>query len=212
MNHRGARAASACRDAPPGLRTRTPYVRVVVRLVVPIFALLLAGPIASASAQRPLVLKVKWRLVVGSDLQDFAYVMGNDRYVTFQRGTSYPGRLTLIDEQTGKRKQLSGPRCPTPVPWTFGGPWLLAICPGTWLVPATYELYDLGKGSWTPFQVSSGARELRAGCGRALLGQDSSRMRGSLPDTPSIDTSSRTSRRVSSSPIRPLPEEPSSMT
>jgi hypothetical protein len=128
---------------------------VVVRLVVPVLALLLAAaPIASASAQKPLVLKVKWRLVVGSDLLDAAYVMANDRYVTFQRGSSYPGRLTLIDELTGRRKQLSGPGCPTPVPDTFGGPWLLVVCPGTALVPGTYELYNLSNGSWVPFQVS----------------------------------------------------------
>lgn len=132
-------------------------MRAAVRIVVPVLAVFVAAPLASATVRQssPGLSQVKWRLVLRSGLLDAVFVVANDRYVAFLHGSSFPGRLTLIDEQTGRRKQLSGPDCPSPAPLMFGGPWLLVTCPGAGLVPATYQLYNLSNGRWAPFQISS---------------------------------------------------------
>ncbi len=144
--------ARACRR-----QARTRRVRVAVRIVVSVLAVLVAAPLASAAVSKssPGLSKVKWRLVVRSVRIDFT--KANDRYVAFLHGSSLPGRLTLIDEQTGRSRQLSGPNCANPAPQVFGGPWLLVTC-FTPLTPAAYQLYDLSSGRWVPFQVSSQCR------------------------------------------------------
>lgn len=87
--------------------------------------------------------------------------LANDRYFAFLHGSSFPGRLTLIDERTGRRRQLSGPGCASPAPLVFGGPWLMVTCPGTAMVPVTYRLYNLSNETWTPFQISP---QCKGGC------------------------------------------------
>jgi hypothetical protein len=133
-------------------------VRAVVRILAAVLAVLLVAPIASAAASKPsqpLLLKVKWRRLVFRSGEPGGMVPATDRYVAFFDWAT-PGPLLLIDEQTGRRKQLSGPDCANPFAIAFGGPWLLVTCPGTPLVPATYpyQLYNLTNGQWTPFQVS----------------------------------------------------------
>ncbi len=128
-----------------------------------VLAVLLVAPIASAAASKPskpLLLKAKWRRLVFRSGEPSG-VAATDRYVAFSdwhaptgNGLPTPGPLLLIDEQTGRRKQVSGPDCASPSAMMFGGPWLLVVCPGTPLVGGTYQLYNLTNGQWTPFQVS----------------------------------------------------------
>jgi hypothetical protein len=134
---------------------------------VSVLAVLVAAPLAYATVSKssPGLSKVKWRLVVRSVLIDFT--KANDRYVAFLHGSSFPGRLTLIDEQTGRGKQLSGPNCANPAPHVFGGPWLMVTC-FTPLTPAAYQLYDLSSGRWVAFQVSS---QCRGGCEPVAVGR-----------------------------------------
>ena len=190
-------------------RTRTQRVRAVVRILAAVLAVLLVAPIASAAASKPsqpLLLKAKWRRLVFCSGEPSGRVAATDRYVAFSdwhaptgNGLSTPGPLLLIDEQTGRRKQLSGPDCARPFEPMFGGPWLLVVCPGTPLVPATYpyQLYNLTNGSGLRSRSAAvpglaavhGGR--RAGCGRALLGPDGDR-RGDH-GAPGPTTTSRTS-------------------
>ena len=149
-------------------------MRVAVRIVVCVLAVFVAAPLASATARKssPGLSKVKWRLVVRSGLGGAiggAGVVANDRYAAFVHGSVYlPDQLTLIDEQTGSRRQLSGPDCASPVPMTFGGPWLMVTCPGVAGLAATYQLYNLSDGSWAPFQISS---QCRGFCGPVAVGR-----------------------------------------
>jgi len=147
-------------------------VRVAVRIVVCFVAVLAAAPLASATVRKssPRLSKVKWRLILRSGLGgDAGSVVANGRYVAFRHGSVYPpDRLTLIDEQTGIRRLLSGPDCASPVPMTFGGPWLMVTCPGVAGLAATYQLYNLSDGSWAPFQISS---QCRGSCGPVAVGR-----------------------------------------
>ena len=138
-------------------------------------AVLFAAPSAFATVRKssPGLSKVKWRLVVRSGLGGAiggAGVVANDRYVAFVHGppSVFADRLTLIDERTGRRTQLSGPDCANPIPMTFGGPWLLVTCPGVAGVAATYQLYNLSNGSWGPFQVSP---QCRGSCSLVAVGR-----------------------------------------
>jgi hypothetical protein len=179
---------------------------------VPMLAFLVAAPLASATVRRssPGLSKVKWRLVQRSGVLGADTVVASDRYVAFVHGSSFPYQLTLIDEQTGRRQQLSSTDCANPFPIAFGGPWLLVTCPSDPpVVPATNQLYDLSSGRWAPFQMSSqcfGACEMVA-VGRYWV--KTSRTNGSPTGTPVTATTSRTSPPVSSSPIPPLRAVPS---
>lgn len=136
---------------------------VAVRIVISVLAVLVAAPLASATMRKssPGLSKVRWRLGLRSGLEDAAFVLANDRYVAFLHGSSFPGRLTLVDEQTGRRRQLSGPDCASPAPLVFGGPWLMLTCPNMAGLAAAYQLYNPSKGSWTPFQTSP---QCKGGC------------------------------------------------
>jgi hypothetical protein len=153
----GARAGAACSGASFPTSNPDRRVRAVVRIVVPILALLLVAPVAVAEARnasRPLVVRPKWRLVVRTGLQ---YVTASDRYVAILQDSGN-SRLTLIDEQTHRRTALSPPNCAYVSPYSpqvvLGGPWLLVACNGNGPSPRTYDLYDLRSGRWAPFEIS----------------------------------------------------------
>jgi hypothetical protein len=140
--------------------------------VVPVVAVLVAAPLASAtvSSSSPALSKVKWRPVLNMGQAGAASVWANDRYVAFQHGLGFPFQLTLIDDQTGQRKQLSPADCPDPDPLAFDGPWLQVQCPtGVPLTTAPDQLYDLSSGSWVPLpQISP---ECAAPCGVGAVGR-----------------------------------------
>jgi hypothetical protein len=136
------------------------HTRKAIRLVVAVWVLVLWVPSASATAKappKPVLLTLKWRLVMRAPQHGLGAVGASDRYVAIVHGV-YGGaaHLMLIDDQTGRRKNLSPPVCPNINSPTFGGPWLLVTCsPGFNSTPPTYELYNLHTGRWTPFRVSS---------------------------------------------------------
>jgi hypothetical protein len=71
------------------------------------------------------------------------------------------GKLTLIDEQTGRRQVLSHPggTCRGSFHGStqleFGGPWLLIACGEDPLGRPEYALYDLDTGAWANLPMSS---------------------------------------------------------
>jgi hypothetical protein len=110
-----------------------------------ILALLAVGlvdaPFAAAKqSSGPVVLQPKWTLVALSLGESTAT---SDRYVAKFDGQ----RLTLTDQQTGRRTTLVPPNCPSTSssPLLFGGPWLMVGC----------DLYNLNSRQWTSFQISS---------------------------------------------------------
>jgi hypothetical protein len=118
---------------------------------------LVCAPLAAA---KPVVLTPKWRVVPGSKYDS---AVATDRYVAiFRAAPASNGLLTLIDEQTGKRKTLSIPSCSTD--WyaqpTFGGGWLMVGC----------DLYDLTTNQWASLQLSPQCAECEPiGVGRDWL-------------------------------------------
>jgi hypothetical protein len=133
-------------------------MRAAVGIVGLALAVLVAPSLAPARARKPSpgLSKVKWRLVLRSSVLGAETVVANDRYVAFLYGSSFPYRSMLIDEQTARRQRISSTDCANPVPLALGGPSLLVTCPTNPPgMPETYQLYDLGSGSWTPFQISS---------------------------------------------------------
>ena len=148
--------------ATPRCRSRAPVVtgrgRAALRIVVAAFALLLAGPIASAEARspsKPEVLKLKWRRIVVTRIPQ--HVTATDRYVVIQlEGSLYP-RLTLIDEQSGSLTAVSPPNCPYLYPYgspVLSGQQLIVSCYDNGASPVRYELDDLHSGQWTAFEIS----------------------------------------------------------
>jgi hypothetical protein len=130
-------------------------MRVVIRAVVTVFALVVALPASSAvSAARPVLVHPRWRVVVS----ELLYAGANDRYVGIVHGYKGGGQLTLIDEQPGQEEALTPPNCSrlnSPVDQLqLGGPWLMVGCgdPGT--SDFTYMLYNIPGGQWTPFAIS----------------------------------------------------------
>ena len=115
-----------------------------MRRAAPLTILALVLVCAPLAAAKPVVLSPQWRLVVGSKYE--SAVAGGRYLAMFRAAPASNGLLTLIDEQTGKRRTLSIPPCSGG--WyaqpTFGGGWLMAGC----------SLYNLDSGQWTPFQVS----------------------------------------------------------
>jgi hypothetical protein len=136
-------------------------MRAGVRAVVLILVLLVAAPLQSAAARKPsgpVVLDLKWRSV-GNGAQ---YLAASDRYAALLHYATPAGTagLTLIDEQTGRRRHLAPPACVGPdgswYPMMFGGPWLIVDCgqqPPMNL--PTYSLYNVASGQWSAFSVSA---------------------------------------------------------
>jgi hypothetical protein len=138
-------------------------MRPILRLIVLLAACVIAGPVGSATAKnpaKPLVFRLHWRVVVRTRLQ---YAVASNQYIAILTGTG-GGLVTLLDQQTGKRKTLSPPGCSIPndtwdtssQPLIFGYPWLLVECgqpPPSYR--ETYDLYNIQTGEWTPFLIST---------------------------------------------------------
>lgn len=77
-----------------------------------------------------------------------AYVLSTGRYVFAATLNASSPLGSLIDEQTGKRTQLSAPAdCDFPTgPEVLGGPWLLVSCSNAQSLKM--ELYGLSSGRW----------------------------------------------------------------
>ena len=114
-------------------------------------AALAAVVTASANARRlhaPLVLRLRFRRAGTATgvAADSRYVVLSGRYST-TNGTP----ATLIDEQTGTRREISYPGCS---PVTLGTPWLVyASCARDY---DTTELYALPNGGWQAVHVRLG--------------------------------------------------------
>lgn len=133
-------------------------VRAFWRPVLVLLALgsLLSGTSAGASVpgrhrgrRVPVVLRSTWHLIAATGAQD---VVVSGRYV-FIGGVT--GSAAVIDEQTGKRVELTPPAgCSFSDDTSFssplGGSWLVAGCDPSLGAPG-YELYSIPRGSWTPF-------------------------------------------------------------
>lgn len=118
------------------------------RLEVLLVGLAVALTIASTAQARPVVFHVKWRLVGRGVL----YAAADDDYAAVMEQS---GMVTLIDEQTGKRRGLSHPggTCGGGQ-LSFGGPWLAIACGQDALRRPEYALYNLGTRRWDELQVS----------------------------------------------------------
>ncbi len=112
-----------------------------------------SGPgFATAVPVGSVMLHPRWRLIASGVSQ----VAASDRYAAFG---SISGKATLINEPTGRRRQLPAPGCPYGLGMiSFGGPWLMSTCgssygEGNGYKPPAY-LYSLSRRKWSSVRGS----------------------------------------------------------
>jgi hypothetical protein len=129
-------------------------VRAAVRIVVPVLALFVAAPIASATAQNPLVLQPNWRL-----LSTDAGVAGFGSYALITNHAGQASDASLIDERTGAQLALTAPSgcffMTNGGEPTLEGSWVVTQCFQPSSGGSSYELYSIPAGDWTPFTPDS---------------------------------------------------------
>ena len=121
-------------------------MRAVCRVIVLVLVVVVPSVMATAKHAGPVVLHLRWQLVTTEP----GYVAADDRYVAIVKDR-YPAvsELTLIDQQTHTRRDLSAPGCSGPLYPSFDSPWLVVTC-----VYGSYRFYSLAGRRWSSFVVS----------------------------------------------------------
>jgi hypothetical protein len=149
---------NSCTVRPSSRRKATGAQRLARSMVrrpsqILLLALLAIALPAVAAQARPVVVHVKWRLVSSRVL----YAAADDRFVAIMQ----QGKLTLLDEQTGRRRVLSRPggTCRgsyhASTQLSFDGPWLLIACGQDALGRPEYAVYNRDTRHWADLHISS---------------------------------------------------------